>query len=72
MTLAHIEAELQGGQALGALLEVSVPSSWPPGEYDRDALEYFRGRLLTGGPSHLGWYSWYAIGCNADGRARSS
>jgi RimJ/RimL family protein N-acetyltransferase len=68
MTLAHIEAELQGGQALGALLGVSIPSSWPPGEYDRDALEFFRGRLLAGGPSHLGWYSWYAIGCDAEGR----
>jgi ribosomal-protein-alanine N-acetyltransferase len=68
MTLAHIEAELQGGQALGPLLGVSVPSSWPPGEYDRDAMEFFRGRLLAGGPSHLGWYCWYAIGCDAYGR----
>jgi len=67
-TLAHIEAELQGGQALGALLGVSIPSSWPPGEYDRDALEFFHGRLLAGGPSHVGWYGWYAIECDADGR----
>jgi ribosomal-protein-alanine N-acetyltransferase len=68
VTLAHIEAELQDGQALGALLGVSIPSSWPPGEYDRDAMEFFRGRLLAGGPSHLGWYCWYAIGCDTDGR----
>ena len=50
MTLAHIEAELQGGLALGPLLGVAIPSSWPPGEYDRDAMQF----LLDSGTDELG------------------
>jgi RimJ/RimL family protein N-acetyltransferase len=66
-----IEAELAGPEALGALLGVPVPASWPPGEYDRDALEFFTSRLVTGGPAALGWYNWYAITLGADGRRQS-
>jgi ribosomal-protein-alanine N-acetyltransferase len=67
-TLDLIEAELAGPAALGALLGVPVPSSWPPGEYDQDALEFFTSRVLAGGPSALGWYNWYAITIGSDGR----
>ena len=67
-TLDLIEAELAGPAALGALLGVPVPASWPPGEYDRDALEFFTSRLVAGGPAALGWYNWYAITRGADGR----
>ena len=70
-TLDLIEAELAGPEALGALLGVPVPGSWPPGEYDRDALEFFTSRLVTGGPAALGWYNWYAITLGADGRRES-
>lgn len=55
-----MEAELEAPELLGALLGVTVPSGWPPGEYDRDALLYFKGRL-QGSPEQAGWYSWYAI-----------
>jgi RimJ/RimL family protein N-acetyltransferase len=70
-TLDLIAAELEGPEALGALLGVPVPASWPPGEYDRDALEFFTSRLVAGGPSELGWYNWYAISIGADGRRES-
>lgn len=70
-TLGHIEAELQSPQALGPLLGVTVPPGWPPGEYDRHALEFFRERLRAGGPSHAGWYGWYAITRDASGQRHS-
>jgi ribosomal-protein-alanine N-acetyltransferase len=70
-TLDLIEAELAGPEALGALLGVPVPASWPPGEYDRDALEFFTSRLVAGGPAALGWYNWYGITLGADGRRES-
>jgi RimJ/RimL family protein N-acetyltransferase len=66
-TLDLIEAELAGPEALGALLGVPVPAGWPPGEYDRDALEFFTSRLVLGGLAALGWYNWYAITRAADG-----
>jgi len=70
-TLDLIEAELEGPGALGALLGVPVPASWPPGEYDRDALQFFTSRLVAGGPSALGWYNWYVMTLGADGRRQS-
>ncbi len=70
-TLAHVEAELAGPEALEALLGVPVPSAWPPGEYDRGALEYFRGQLVAGGPDVVGWYGWYALVRGPDGKPES-
>jgi [ribosomal protein S5]-alanine N-acetyltransferase len=61
MNLASVEAELAGPDLLSALLGVRVPMSWPPGEYDRDALLYFRGRLRDSREEQAGWYTWYAI-----------
>jgi RimJ/RimL family protein N-acetyltransferase len=42
------------------LLGAAVPASWPPGEYDRSALEFFRARLSESDDA-VGWYGWYAI-----------
>ncbi len=67
-TLDLIAAELEGPEALSALLGVPVPLGWPPGEYDREALEFFTALLVSGGPAALGWYNWYAIAVGADGR----
>jgi len=66
-TLAHLEAELQDPPALGALLGVTIPEDWPPGEYDRDAMVFFRDQLLTAGPEAAGWYGWYAVTLKANG-----
>jgi RimJ/RimL family protein N-acetyltransferase len=61
-TLPHLDAELSGDPAaLGRLLQADVPSSWPPGEYDRAALEFFQAQLAAGDPAAVGWYGWYAL-----------
>lgn len=60
-TLDHVHAELDGCERLAALLHGDVEAGWPPGEYDRDAQEFFRDRLREGGPEVVGWYTWYAL-----------
>jgi [ribosomal protein S5]-alanine N-acetyltransferase len=67
-TLELLEAELAGPEALGEILGVPVPDSWPPGEYDQEALDFFVSRVFIYGPSVVGWYNWYAIQIGADGR----
>jgi ribosomal-protein-alanine N-acetyltransferase len=59
-TLAHVDADLQSPEALGQLLGAAIPASWPPGEYDRSAMEFFRARLSESGDA-VGWYGWYAV-----------
>jgi ribosomal-protein-alanine N-acetyltransferase len=59
-TLDHLEAELRSPPELARLLGASVPAGWPPGEYDRQAIEFFRSRLAEDRGS-AGWYGWYAI-----------
>jgi len=53
--------ELDDQSAFAALLGVALPQGWPPGEYDRDAIQFFLDKLIEGGPEAIGWYSWYAI-----------
>jgi RimJ/RimL family protein N-acetyltransferase len=65
-TLEHLAAELREPNGLGPLLGVVVPGDWPPGEYDRDAQEYFRERLEAGGP--VGWFGWYAVTRGSEGQ----
>ncbi len=60
-TLALAEAELRDIAEFAAALGCVVPPSWPPGEYDRAAIEYLRDRMREGGDVCAGWYSWYAI-----------
>jgi [ribosomal protein S5]-alanine N-acetyltransferase len=55
-----LDAELNSSSNLGYLLNTIVPEDWPPGEYDRSAVEFFRS-CLTENPDSLGWYTWYAI-----------
>ena len=59
-TLSLVEADIQSPEALGHLLGAVVPASWPPGEYDRSAMEFFRDRLSQN-PEAVGWYGWYAV-----------
>ena len=64
-TLRQVEAELAGPHALALLLGAAVPTSWPPGEYDRHAQEYFRDRLAAASAADAGWFGWYAIARSA-------
>ena len=60
-TFEHVCSELEGPGRLASVLSVDVDPAWPPGEYDREAQEFFRDRLCEGGPSVVGWYTWYAV-----------
>ncbi len=60
-TLEHVRTELEAPEQLSDLLDATVPTDWPPGEYDRDAMEFFRTRFEEGGAAVEGWYGWYAI-----------
>ncbi len=64
-TLEHVRVELEAPEQLSVLLHAQVSPEWPTGEYDRDAMEFFRARLEEGGNEVEGWYGWYAIR-NAD------
>ncbi len=57
---AHHAAELESPAVLARLLGAEVPPGWPPGEYDRPAIEYFRARLIEN-PDGVGWFGWYAV-----------
>jgi len=60
-TLAHVRTELESPAELTTLLGAVVSTEWPTGEYDRDAMEFFRERLEEGGAEVEGWYGWYAV-----------
>jgi ribosomal-protein-alanine N-acetyltransferase len=61
MTLEHVRTELEEPDRLGALLGARVPQGWPPGEYDRDAMEFFRSRLESDETRYDGWLAWYVM-----------
>jgi RimJ/RimL family protein N-acetyltransferase len=70
-TVPLLEAELSGAEALGVMLDAAVAEGWPPGDLDRHALQIFKARLQTAGESAVGWYNWYGIALDANGRRDS-
>jgi len=60
-TLDHVLAEIESPGRLASLLGAEVGPGWPPGEYDREAQEFFRDRLREGGANAVGRYCWYAV-----------
>ena len=60
-TMGHLEAELRGREALEAFMDAEVPADWPPGECDRQALEWFRDLLDSEGARVEGWGLWYGV-----------
>ncbi len=58
---ALLTAELHKPHYFPVLLGAVLPSEWPTGEYDRDAMHFFLDQLTTGGRTAAGWYAWYAI-----------
>ncbi len=66
-SIDYLDAELESPLRLAALLGARVPEGWPPGEYDRPAIEFFRARLAEN-PEAVGWYGWYAVERGGEGR----
>jgi RimJ/RimL family protein N-acetyltransferase len=60
-TQALLRLELDDKAAFAAHFGVSLPPDWPPGEYDRDAIQFFLEKTIEGGPEAVGWYGWYAF-----------
>ena len=60
-TQSLLNLEMANLAVFAKLLGVQLPEDWPPGEYDRDAMQFFLERLTEGGPGVVGWYGWYAI-----------
>lgn len=60
-TAAHVAAELAGTDAFTALLDATIPTSWPPGQYDADAQRHFLDLLTEAGAAGVGWCAWYAV-----------
>jgi uroporphyrinogen-III synthase/uroporphyrinogen III methyltransferase/synthase len=60
-TEESLRLELDDAAGFTALLGVSLPEDWPPGEYDRDAIHFFLEKLIEGGQQAVGCYGWYAI-----------
>ena len=58
---ALLTAELHKPQYFPTLLGAALPADWPPGDYDREAMEYFLEKLTAGGRDAAGWYNWYAL-----------
>jgi len=56
-----LEAELRSPADIGELLHVAVPDDWPPGEYDRGAIQFILTQLNSNWPAMDGWSSWYGI-----------
>ncbi len=60
-TVEFLRIEIDTPERLGEALGVEVPSGWPPGLYDQEAMQFFLERVLQGGEESSGWYGWYAI-----------
>ena len=60
-TEQHVRAELDSLAAFRTLINADIPASWPPGQYDRDAQEFFLQSLVDGGAAAVGWFGWYAL-----------
>jgi RimJ/RimL family protein N-acetyltransferase len=60
-TVALYEAELASVDRLGEALHAHVPPGWPPGEYDRDAIEFFLSRVREEGDGAGVWFAWYVV-----------
>jgi RimJ/RimL family protein N-acetyltransferase len=59
-TTASLEAELVGREALAAVIGVDVPESWPPDQYDADAIRWTLAALAEG-RARDGWTFYYVV-----------
>jgi RimJ/RimL family protein N-acetyltransferase len=56
-----LRLELDAPSAFAARLNTALPEDWPPGEYDRDAIQFFLDQTIAGGDNVAGWYGWYLL-----------
>jgi len=68
-TLEHLRTELETPERLGEALGALVPAGWPPGFYDREAMQFFLEQAIQRGNEALGWFGWYAIRRATDAEA---
>lgn len=59
-TVETLRAELVSRAALAAMLAVDVPESWPPPEYDADAIGWVIA-AMTEGRARDGWSLYYIV-----------
>lgn len=60
MSISALDAEDGSVGELAALLDVAVPSGWPPLYHDAGVRAWFRARLLAD-PDAAGWLGYYVI-----------
>jgi len=60
-TVALAKAEIDDLPALARLLDVPLPTHWPPPLNDEHSQKFFLDSLLSAAPSHAGWYLWYCL-----------
>ena len=60
-TVALAKAEIDDLPALARMLDVPLPSHWPPPLNDEQSQKYFLDSLLNAAPSHAGWHLWYCL-----------
>ena len=60
-TVALAKAEINDLPALARLLDVALPTHWPPPLNDEHSQKFFLDSLLKAAPTHAGWYLWYCL-----------
>jgi [ribosomal protein S5]-alanine N-acetyltransferase len=55
------KAEIDDLPELARLLDVPLPTHWPPPLNDEQSQKYFLDALLNAAPNHAGWYLWYCL-----------
>ena len=60
-TVALAKAEIDDLPALARLLDVPLPSHWPPPLNDENSQKFFIDSLLKAAPHDFGWYLWYCV-----------
>ena len=70
-TPTHLQIELESPEQLSVALKANVSHHWPPGEYDRDAMAFFKKRLEENPGANAGWYAWYVLHSTDGGNART-
>ena len=59
--LGLLDAELAGHMILAKVLGAQIPTDWPPGEYDSDAVGWVIAQLAVATESQKDWHAWYVL-----------